>query len=124
LVKNIDSPDSIEMARRVRIPLMQQGVVQPTDEEKKTTPPAPQNPAHQLEMQLMQAKLQKATADATIGTSKATASHLEGLRLMYETAGKHLANQKMAQDMHNDALAAQAEREAAAADQQAAPAAA
>jgi len=125
LVKNIDSPDSIEMARRLRIPLIQQGVVQPTEEEKKTTPPAPQDPTAQLQTQLLQAQLQKTTfaaqseqAKSITAQSKAGASHLEGLRLMYETAGKHLANQKMAQDMHNDALAAQAERVAAAADAQ------
>jgi hypothetical protein len=118
LVKNIDSPDSIEMARRLRIPLIQQGIVEPTPEEKKTTPPAPQDPTKQLETQLLQAKLGKAGADAQIASSKASASHLEGLRLMYETAGKHLANQKIAQDLHNDALAAQAERVAAAAEAQ------
>jgi hypothetical protein len=116
LVKNIDSPDSIEMARRLRIPLIQQGIVQPTPEEKKNTPPAPADQAKQLADQLLHAKLQKTAADAQIATSKASASHLEGLRLMYETAGKHLANQKMAQDMHNDALAAQAEAAAAGAE--------
>ncbi len=113
LAKNIDTSDSIEMARRLRIPLIQQGIVQPTEEEKKNTPPAPQDQAKQVEQALQQAKLQKMTADATISSSKATASHLEGLRLMYETAGKHLANQKLAMDMHNDALAAQAEATAA-----------
>lgn len=99
LAKNIDSPDAVEMARRLRIPLIQQGIVTPTDEEKKTVPPAPQDPAKQLEMQLMQAKLGKAGADATIAQSKAGASHLEGLRLMYETAGKHLANMLAAQKL-------------------------
>jgi hypothetical protein len=113
LVKNIDSSDSIEMARRLRIPLIQQGIVEPTPEEKRTTPPAQQNQQQQLEQALAHAKLMDASAKATISQSKAGASHLEGLRLMYETAGKHLANMKIAHDMQMDQAAAAAEATAA-----------
>lgn len=123
LVKNLDSPDAVEMARRLRIPLIQQGIVKPTEEESKNTPPAPQDPAKQLEMQLMQAKLGKAGADATIAQSKASASHLEGLRLMYETAGKHLGNMVMAQKLGEPKDADQAESVASSAMTPQAPAA-
>ena len=35
LAKNIDTPDAQEMARRLRIPLLQQGLVEPTEEEEE-----------------------------------------------------------------------------------------
>lgn len=124
LVKNIDSPDAIEMARRLRVPLIQQGIVQPTDAEKQAgigqkTPQQQQaEQMQQMQTQLLGAKVGKATADAQIASGKASASHLEGERLAYETAGKHLQNMKMARDLGNDQLAAQAEANAAQADQQ------
>src|SRR5271165_5636047 len=93
LVKNIDSPEANEMMRRCRIPLIQQGIIKPSEGENVPQhQPNPQQVLQGLEAQLKQQQIGKATADAQISQSKAGASHLEGLRLMYETAGKHLAN--------------------------------
>ena len=112
LAKNIDSPDAAEMARRLRIPLIQQGIVQPTDAEKQTVKPPQPDPAKQLEMALLQSKVQKGGAEAQIAASKASASHLEGARLMYETAGKHLSNLLAAQKLGEPNAAAEAENTA------------
>lgn len=107
LAKNLDSPDAHEMARRLRIPLIQQGIVKPTEGEQ-VTPPQP-NPAQQMEQAMAHAKLQKLTADATIAGSKAGMSHMEGLRVMYETAGKHLANLLAAKKLGEPSAAEEAE---------------
>jgi Phage P22-like portal protein len=114
LVKNIDSPDAQEMSRRLRIPLIWQGIVQPTEGEKAAgIPKQPQDPQKQLEQALLQARTQDLTARAQISQGKAQNSHLEAEKQVYETAGKHLANLKLAHDMGNDRVAAQAEQQAA-----------
>ncbi len=115
LAKNIDSPDAAEMARRLRIPLIQQGIVQPTEQEAKQIPPKQPNPMQQLQMATLQSKAQKGAADAQIAMSKASASHLEGERLMYETAGKHLANLLAAKKLGEPSAADEAEATATAA---------
>jgi hypothetical protein len=119
LVKNIDSPDAQEMARRLRIPLIQQGIVKPTEGEiaagvpQKTPQQQMAEQVQQLQTQLLQAKVGKTSADAQIAGSRAQASSLEREKILYEVAGKHLGNLKLAHDMGNDAVAAQAESQAA-----------
>ena len=74
IAKNIDTPDAQEMARRLRIPLIQQGVIQPTEAEKAANPnigqPTPaqqaQEKMQQDEATLLAAKAQKMSADAAI----------------------------------------------------------
>ncbi len=110
LAKNIDSPDSDEMARRLRIPLIQQGIVQPTPQEKAMLPPpAPPNPEQQAELQRTQALAARDQANAVVAQSKAHSSNLETHRLIIETAGKHLANLLAAQQLGQPNAAAEAE---------------
>jgi hypothetical protein len=109
LAKNIDSPDAAEMARRLRIPLIQQGIIQPTEQEAKQVPQKQPDPMQQLEMSIATSKAQRGAAEARIAVSKASASHLEGERLMYETAGKHLANLLAAKKLGEPTAAQEAE---------------
>jgi len=117
IAKNIDSPDAQEMARRLRIPLIQQGIVQPTEGEKAAGIPqkTPQQQAaemmQQLEQQLMQARTTKMSADATIAQSRASASPLEQKKLGFEVAGKHLANIKLAHEIGGDQREMQTEHQ-------------
>jgi uncharacterized protein YbjQ (UPF0145 family) len=106
IAKNIDSPDAQEMANRLRIPLIQQGIVQPTEKEKqqgvgsqKSQQQQMQEQQQQLEQQLLQAKAQKMGADAQIAQSRAKVSPIEQQKIQYETAGKHLANIKLAHEI-------------------------
>jgi hypothetical protein len=121
ILKNIDSPDADEMARRLRIPLIQAGIVQPTASEKAQLPPPPQpSPEQQMQSTLMQARTGKAVADAHLASQKLKNSPLEVHRLIYEAAGKHLANILAAQNIKSNTAeyaADQAERAAAAGDQ-------
>jgi hypothetical protein len=126
IAKNIDSPDAQEMANRLRIPLIQQGIIQPNEKEKqagvgKPTPQQQQaqqkqQQLEQLQLQLLQGKTQKMGADATIAQSRAQASPLEQEKVKFEVAGKHLANIKLAheikadgEDRQNDAQSARME---------------
>jgi Phage P22-like portal protein len=109
IAKNVDSPDAQEMAKRLRIPLIQQGIIQPTPEEKKngvgqqkSAAQQAQEKQQQLEMQLLQGKTTKMTADAQIAQSRAQASPMEQQKIQYETAGKHLANIKLAHEIGAD----------------------
>jgi hypothetical protein len=99
LAKNIDTPDAQEMARRLRIPLIKQGLVQPTEAEKKMIPPGPdpQQQTAQMEQQLLQAKTQKMAADAQIAQSRAHASPMEQEKLK-------LGNMLTASKIHDTAL--------------------
>src|ERR1700731_1514046 len=72
LAKNLDSPDADELARRLRIPLIHAGIVQPTDEEKKNMPPPPQpDPMQQAELAREQALAKKDAANAQEAERKA-----------------------------------------------------
>jgi hypothetical protein len=109
IAKNIDSPDAQEMSNRLRIPLIQQGIIQPTEKEKaagvgaqKNQQQQMQEQQQQLEMQLLQGKTTKMTADAQIAQSRAKASPMEQQKIQYETAGKHLANIKLAHEIGAD----------------------
>lgn len=118
LVKNIDSPDAAEMARRLRIPLIQQGVIQPTEAEKKTVPPKQEDPTEQLNTQLLAAKVKEMQARAVNTQGRADTNNIEKEKLAYTAANKHLANVKLAKEIGNMDLAAQAEATAAGQDQQ------
>jgi hypothetical protein len=127
IAKNIDSPDAQEMANRLRIPLIQQGIIQPTAKEKaagvgaqKSQAQQMQQQQQQLEMQLLQGKTQKMTADAQIAQSRAQTSPLEQQKVQYETAGKHLANIKLAHEIKGDAQDRQADANQAQTDAQSA----
>jgi len=93
------------MANRLRIPLIQQGIIQPTEKEKqqgiptKSAAQQAQEKQQQLEQQLLQSKVTKMGADATIAQSRAQASPMEQQKIGFETAGKHLANIKLAHEI-------------------------
>lgn len=123
IAKNIDTPDAQEMANRLRIPLIQQGLIQPTEKEKqqgigtqKSQAQQMQEQMQQMEQALLQGKVKKMTADAAIAESRAQASPIEQEKIKFETTGKHLANIKLAheigadaQDRQNEAQSAQME---------------
>jgi hypothetical protein len=109
IAKNIDSPDAQEMANRLRIPLIQQGIIKPTEKEKKegvgqqkNAQQQQQEQMQQLQTQLLQGKAQKMTADAQIAQSRAHMSPVEQQKIGYEAAGKHLANIKLAHEIGAD----------------------
>jgi hypothetical protein len=120
IAKNIDSPDAQEMANRLRIPLIQQGLIQPTEKEKaagvgsqKSAQQQMQEQQQQLQMQLLQGKTQKMTADAQIAQSRAQASPLEQEKIKLEVGGKHLANIKLAHEIGSDAQDQQTDQQSA-----------
>jgi len=93
LSKNIDMLDSDELTRRLRIPLIQQGIVQPTKEEQKTLPPPPQpDPMQTAQLARLQALTARDKAGAAIQQSKAQQIPLDQHDRIIESAGKHLAN--------------------------------
>jgi len=109
IAKNIDSPDAQEMANRLRIPLIQQGIIKPTEKEKKegvgqqkSAQQQQQEQMQQLQTQLLQGKAQKMTADSQIAQSRAHMSPVEQQKIGYEAAGKHLANIKLAHEIGAD----------------------
>jgi hypothetical protein len=108
IAKNIDTPDAQEMARRLRIPLIQQGLIQPTEAEKQANPNIGQpTPAQQMaqkkeqdEAALLAAKADKMKSDAQIASGRAQIADVEQQKQRFETIGKHLGNLKMMQDIH------------------------
>ncbi len=110
LAKNIDSPDSDEMTRRLRIPLIQQGIVQPTEEEKRLMPPpAPPDPVKIAEQHRAVAQSAKVQADATLAQGKVGAMQIDQHRLVLDTAAKHLSNLLAAKQLGQPDAAAEAE---------------
>jgi hypothetical protein len=123
IVKNVDSPDTDEMVRRMRIPLIQQGLVQPNAQEKQNMPPPPKpNPMQQAELARAQALAQKDAAAAQSAMAKAQMGPVESHRLIVESAGKHLANILLAQQIAGtDAETVTRRAEAAAAEGESEP---
>lgn len=121
LAKNIDMPDADELTRRLRIPLIQAGVIKPTDAEAKSMPPPkPPSPEEQLkaeELKRMQALTQRDGASALLAQHKVQMLPITTNKLTYETAGKHLANLKTGAELGQQGAAAQAEAQAAQTDQ-------
>ncbi len=107
IAKNVDLADSSELARRLRIPLIQQGLIKPTQSELHDNPqiaqPTPQQQQQQQMEQdnaaLLKAKAQKMGADAQIAASRAQMGQTEQQKVQYETAGKHLANLKLSMEL-------------------------
>lgn len=106
IAKNIDSPDAQEMSNRLRIPLIQQGIIQPNEKEKaagvgsqKSAQQQQQEQQQQLEMQLLKSKTDKMGADAEIAKGRAQTGPMEQQKIAYTTAGKHLANIKLAHEI-------------------------
>jgi hypothetical protein len=103
IAKNVDTPDAAEMARRLRIPLIQQGIVKPTEQEQKSgvAQPTPaqqaQQAMQQLAMRLAAAKTQKMEADSQIAGSRAQSSPMEQEKLK-------LGNMVLASKIHDSAL--------------------
>jgi hypothetical protein len=123
LAKNIDFPDADELTRRLRIPLIQQGLIKPTAEEVKNMPPPKPNPQEQMqavELQRLQALTQRDQASAIIQQNKAQHLPVENNKLIYEVAGKHLANLKTGAELGSAQATAQAETQAAQANAQSA----
>jgi Phage P22-like portal protein len=119
LAKNIDFPDADELTRRLRLPLIQQGLIKPTPEEMKNMPPPKPNPQQELqeaELARMKALAQRDAASATIQQHKVQMIPLETHKQTYETAGKHLANLKIGAELGQQDAAAQAEAQAAQTD--------
>jgi hypothetical protein len=103
IAKNVDTPDAQEMARRLRIPLIQQGIVKPTEQEKAAGADQP-TPAQRAQQQLQElttrlaaAKTSKMEADAQIAGSRAQASPMEQEKLK-------LGNLVLASKIHDSAL--------------------
>lgn len=113
IAKNIDVRDADEMTRRLRISLIQQGIVQPTPEEAKQLPPPPQpDPMQQLQTQRLQALTQKDAANATLAQHKTQMMQIDWHDRIVESAGKHLANLLSAQKLGQQDAAFQAEQAA------------
>lgn len=110
LAKNIDSPDSDELSRRLRIPLIQKGIINPTPEEAKNMPPPPPpDPTKVAELERIQALARRDKASAVMEEHKVDGAGLHTHEKVIETAGKHLANLIMAQKLGQPNAAAEAE---------------
>jgi Phage P22-like portal protein len=110
LAKNLDTPDADEMVRRLRVGLIQAGIVQATAEEKKQIPPPPPpDPGQVAETQYMQARAQNEQAKVQVAQSKAQSSPLESHKQAIETAGKHLDNLLKAKELDQPQAAEEAE---------------
>src|SRR6266853_1021251 len=102
IAKNVDTPDATEMARRLRIPLIQQGIVKPNEQEQAAGvgQPTPAQQAQeamkQLEQRLLAAKTQRQEAEAKIADSRSGASPMEREKLQ-------LGNMKLASEIHENA---------------------
>jgi Phage P22-like portal protein len=121
IVKNMDSPDAEELARRVRLGLIRAGIVKPTDQEKAdlaSTPPPPPDPRAVAETQEAQAKASEAAAKAAEAHARVQIGPIETNRLIAEAAGKHLENLKTAIEIGQPNAAAAAEAQAAGQDLQ------
>src|SRR6266850_6767957 len=79
IAKNVDTPDAAEMTRRLRIPLIQNGIVKPNEKERaegvgqKTPAQQAQEAMKQLEQRLLAAKTQRQEAEAQIADSRSGA---------------------------------------------------
>jgi hypothetical protein len=103
VAKNVDTPDAQEMARRFRVQLIQQGIVQPNEQEKAagvgqpTAAQKAQQAMEQLNQRLLAGKTDKMEADAKIAQSRAGAAPMEREKLQ-------LGNMKLASEVHDNAL--------------------
>lgn len=113
IARNIDVADADELARRIRIGLIKQGIVQPTDEEKAQLPPDQPNPLQEAEVARAQALAQKDQANAQKAQAELHMGPIEMHKAVVEAAGKHLANILAAQQIQSQAAEAKADEEEA-----------
>lgn len=111
ILKNLDSKDTDEMVRRARIPLIQQGIVKPTEQEQQpgAVPPPPQDPTKVLEAERLKALTAKDSASAQIQQHKAGMLTFEDHERVLKAAGIHLANLIAAHQLGEAAAAKEAE---------------
>ncbi len=114
LTKNIDSPDAEEMAQRMRIGLIRQGLIKPTpaDQENMPSPPPP-NPVEQANTMRALALARRDGANATIAEHKVDMLPLNMHDQIVAVAGRELANMIAAQKLGNPNAATAAEASAA-----------
>jgi Phage P22-like portal protein len=114
IARAMDSPDSDELAKRLRVGLIHQGIIQPTQQDQENMgPPPPPNPLQVAQLQQQQGKAAKIMADAHIAASKASSGDLYIHERVIEVAGKHLANMLQAKELGQPQDAAIAEAQAA-----------
>lgn len=113
IARNIDVADADELARRIRIGLIKQGIVQPTPEEQAQLPPDQPNPQQQAELARAQALAQKDQANAAKAVAELHMGPIEMHKAVVEAAGKHLANILAAQQIQSQAAEAKADEEEA-----------
>lgn len=108
LAKNIDSPDADEMSRRMRIPLIHQGIIKPTEAEKGNIPPPPApDPEKTAEVERLKALTERDKAQAVIANHKAQNLPRDDHEKVLKMAGEHLANILTAHRIGADTRAAE-----------------
>lgn len=101
IARAIDSPDSDEMAKRLRVMLIHQGIIVPNEQDMKDMPPPPPpDPVKQAEQMRAVALAHKDSAAAFIEQSKAQSSDVEHRKLIAETVKMELQNLLSAQQFH------------------------
>lgn len=101
VAKYIDGADTDELVRRLRIPLIAQGIVYPSEKEKERPQPAQKpDPLKQAELARAVALARKDTAGATIEESKAGAGHLELRKVLADIVHTELDSILKAQAAH------------------------
>jgi hypothetical protein len=110
ILKNLDVTEVDEMVRRARIPLIQQGIVQPSQQEQSQLPPPKQpDPMQVAELQRQQALARRDGAQADKVEAEVKLGPLNDHERILEIAGKHLANLVLAQKLGQPNAASQAE---------------
>lgn len=101
IARAIDSPDSDELAKRLRILLIHQGIVQPTEQDKKDMPPPPPpDPMKQAELMRATALAHGDASKAFIEQNKAQSVDIQQRKLIASTIKEELANLLSAQEFH------------------------
>lgn len=109
IAKNLDSPISRELERRLRIPLIQQGLVQPESKEEQAFLPQPQAPdpltqalTDKMQAQAVEAhaKADKANTEAMHHAQTIQKEPLEIKKMIDEIVGQRLDNLLKAKQLH------------------------
>lgn len=110
IAKNIDTPDADEMVRRLRLPLIKQGIVQPTEKEKAMMPPPqPPDPVQQAEVRSHLARASREESNAALAQHKVAELPLVTHGKMLQTAGRDLSNHLLAKKLGEPGEADEAE---------------
>lgn len=109
IAKNMDTPVSRELERRLRIPLIQQGLVQPENQEETAFLPQPQQPDPLTEALIgktqaqtieAHAKAEKATHEAMQHAQTVQGHPLDLEKKIDEIIGQRLENMLKARELH------------------------